>query len=165
MPMRPRLFPAVLAAAVLIAAAPATAAPPTAREWLTTPDGAFKLADRGSVPFRPGGSERLTVTVDPSREYQTMDGFGASITDSSAQVLYRLDPRTREATMARLFSPTAGDGLSFLRQPMGASDFVGGPFYTYDDLPAGRTDFAMERFSIDHDRAQILPLLRRALAL
>src|SRR3954452_14649066 len=165
MPMRPRLPPAVLAAAVLIAAAPATAAPPTAREWLTTPDGSFKLADRGSVPFRPGGSDRLAITVDPSRAYQTMDGFGTSITDSSAQVLYRLDPRTRDATMERLFSPSAGDGLSFLRQPMGASDFVGGPFYTYDDLPAGRTDFAMERFSIDHDRAQILPLLRRALAL
>src|SRR3954471_22090681 len=164
MPMRPRLFPAVLAAAVLIAAAPATAAPPTAREWLTTPDGAFKLSDRGSLPFRPGGSDRLTITVDPSRGYQTMDGFGASITDSSAQVLYRLDPRTRDATMQRLFGP-AGDALSFLRQPMGASDFVGGPFHTYDDLPTGRTDYAMAEFSVDHDRAQILPLLRRALAL
>src|SRR3954447_136950 len=164
MPMRPRLLPAVLAAAVLIAAAPATAAPPTAREWLTTPHGAFKLSDRGSLPFRPGGSDRLTITVDPSRSYQTMDGFGASITDSSAQVLYRLDPRTRDATMQRLFGP-AGDALSFLRQPMGASDFVGGPFYTYDDLPTGRTDYAMAEFSVDHDRAQILPLLRRALAL
>src|SRR3954465_2261542 len=112
MPMRPRLLPAVLAAAVLIAAAPATAAPPTAREWLTTPDGAFKLSDRGSLPFRPGGSDRLTIPVDSSRSYQTMDGFGASITDSSAQVLYRLDPRTREAAMARLFSPPAGARLS-----------------------------------------------------
>src|SRR3954469_21721394 len=165
MPMRPRLLPAVLAAAVLIAAAPATAAPPTAREWLTTPDGAFKLSDGGSLPFRAGGSDRLTITVDPSRAYQTMDGFGASITDSSAQVLYRLDPRTRDATMRRLFSSDGGDGLSFLRQPMGASDFVGGPFYTYDDVPTGRTDYGMTKFSIGHDRAQILPLLRQALAL
>src|SRR3954451_19830161 len=108
MPMRPRLLPAVLAAAVLIAAAPATAAPPTAREWLTTPDGAFKLSDSGSLPLRPGGSDRLTLTVKPSRSYQTMDGFGASITDSSAQVLYRLDPRTRDATMQRLFGPPGG---------------------------------------------------------
>jgi glucosylceramidase len=48
---------------------------------------------------------------------------------------------------------------------MGASDFVAGPHYTYDDVPAGRTDFAMRRFSIAHDRAQILPLLREALRL
>ena len=94
-----------------------------------------------------------------------MDGFGASITDSSAHVLYRLDRRTRDATMRRLFSPTEGNGLSFLRQPMGASDFVAGDFYTYDDLPPGRTDYDMSRFSIAHDRAQILPLLRQALAL
>ena len=141
------------------------AAPPSAHVWVTTPDGALKLSDRGSVEFRPGGSENLTVSVDPSRSYQTMDGFGASITDSSAHVLYRLDRRTRDATMRRLFSPTDGNGLSFLRQPMGASDFVAGDFYTYDDLPPGRTDYDMRRFSIAHDRAQILPLLRQALAL
>ena len=64
--------------------------------------------------------------------------------------------------MRDLFDPNAGLGLSYLRQPMGASDFVSGPHYTYDDRPAGRTDFAMKRFSIAHDRAQILPLLREA---
>lgn len=151
--------------ASLIVAASAFAAEPAAHVWVTTPDGAMKLSDRGPVEFRPGGSERLTISVDPSRSYQTMDGFGASITDSSAHVLYRLDRSTRDATMRRLFSPTDGDGLSFLRQPMGASDFVAGDFYTYDDLPPGRTDYRMRRFSIAHDRAQILPLLRQALEL
>ena len=133
--------------------------------WVTTPDGALKLSNRGSAEFRPGGSQNLTISVDPSRSYQTMDGFGASITDSSAHVLYRLDRRNRDATMRRLFSPSDGDGLSFLRQPMGASDFVAGDFYTYDDLPAGKTDYDMRHFSIAHDRAQILPLLRQALEL
>ena len=149
----------------LPAAAPAAAAPPAAHVWVTTPDGAMKLSDRGAVDFRPGGSDALTISVDPTRRYQAMDGFGASITDSSAYVLSRLDGKTRAAAMRRLFSRTDGDGLSFLRQPMGASDFVAGGFYTYDDIPAGRTDFGMTRFSIAHDRAQILPLLRQALAL
>jgi glucosylceramidase len=147
----------------LAAAAPAVAAPrPAAHVWVTTPDGAMKMSDRGSVPFRLGGSDALTVSVDPSRRYQTMEGFGASITDSSAHVLYRLNRRTRDATMRSLFRTNR---LSFLRQPMGASDFVAGEHYTYDDLPPGRTDYRMRRFSIAHDRAQILPLLRRALAL
>ena len=48
---------------------------------------------------------------------------------------------------------------------MGASDFVDGPHYTYDDVPAGKTDYRLRHFSIAHDRKQILPLLRRALAL
>ena len=45
---------------------------------------------------------------------------------------------------------------------MGASDFVAGPHYTYDDVPPGQTDFALRHFSIAHDRAEILPLLRQA---
>jgi glucosylceramidase len=138
---------------------------PRAQVWLTTPDGTSQLSDQGTVAFRRGGSQALTITVDPSRSYQRMVGFGASITDSSAQVLYRLDPATRAATMRDLFSPSGGDGLAVLRQPMGSSDFVEGDHYTYDDLPAGQTDYALEHFSVGHDRAQILPLLRAARAL
>ena len=145
---------------LLVAVSPAAAS--SARVWVTTPDGAEKMHDRGTVDFHPGGSGALTISVDPSRRYQSMDGFGASITDSSASVLYELSRSERRAAMRSLF---AEDGLSFLRQPMGASDFVDGPHYTYDDVPAGRTDYALRRFSIDHDRRQILPLLRRALRL
>src|SRR5215207_11201757 len=86
--------------AVLGAAVPAAAAPaPAAHVWVTTPDGAMRMSDRGSVPFRPGGSDALTITVDPSRAYQTMAGFGASITDSSAHVLTRLSRPARNAAM------------------------------------------------------------------
>jgi glucosylceramidase len=153
----------VLAALALVACAAAPAAADTsAHVWVTSPDGALKMADRGSAAFAPGGSGELTVSVDPSRVYQRMDGFGASITDSSAHVLYRLDSRHRAAAMRDLF---AADKLSFLRQPMGSSDFVDGPHYTYDDMPAGGTDYGMRHFSIQHDRKQILPLLRTALAL
>jgi glucosylceramidase len=155
----------VAAAATLAIAAQAGAAPGSAHVWVTSPDGAMKLSDRGTVPFHAGPSDALTVTVDPSRRYQRMAGFGASITDSSAAVLYRLDRRKREATMADLFSPDGGDGLSVLRQPIGASDFVDGDFYTYDDVPAGRTDYDLRHFSIAHDERQILPLLRQALRL
>ena len=65
--------------------------------------------------------------------------------------------------MRQLFDPAAGIGVSFLRQPIGSSDFTAAAaHYTYDDVPAGQTDFGLARFSIAHDEAQILPLLRRA---
>jgi glucosylceramidase len=158
------LLPAAASASVSVARRPPSDVP-QARVWVTTPDGTAKLADLGSVAFRRGGSAALTVTVDPSRSYQRMVGFGASITDSSARVLYRLDPATRDSAMRDLFSPSVGDGLAVLRQPMGASDFVEGDHYTYDDVPAGQTDYALEHFSVAHDQSQILPLLRRALSL
>jgi len=172
--MRQRRFFVVVGAVALTAAVvpPAAASAdhpggpaPAARVWVTSPDRAELMHDRGTVAFGTGPSGELTITVDPSRTYQSMDGFGASITDSSAAVLYRLDPVAREQAMRRLFDPVRGIGVSALRQPIGSSDFTDEPHYTYDDMPPGQTDFALAHFSIAHDRAQILPLLRRARAL
>ena len=145
--------------------AAAAVSPPSAHVWVTTPDGSQRMTDGGQIPFQVGGSASLTVTVDPSRAYQRMDGFGASITDSSAHVLYRLDRSSGDAAMRDLFSPTDGDGLSLLRQPMGASDFVDGPHYTYDDLPPGQHRLRHAPLLHRPRRKQILPLLRQALAL
>jgi glucosylceramidase len=116
----------------------------------------------GSVPFTSTTPTAPTVVVDPTRTFQRMSGFGGAITDSSATVLYRLSPRARQATMRSLFDPRAGDGLSYLRQPIGGSDFVATAPYTYDDRPAGSTDYAQRHFSIAHDETEILPLLRQA---
>jgi glucosylceramidase len=116
----------------------------------------------GTVAFSSAPPTALTAVIDPSRSFQKMSGFGGAITDSSAVVLYRLSPKARDATMRSLFDPRTGDGLSYLRQPIGASDFVAKAAYTYDDMPPGQTDYAQRHFSIAHDEAEILPLLREA---
>ena len=134
-----------------------------AKVWVTTPDRAELLHERAPVAFAKGSSTQTTITVDPKTKYQTMDGFGASITDSSADVLYQLSPVQRDKTMRSLFDPKQGIGVSFLRQVVGSSDFTAEPaHYTYDDVPAGQTDFSLKHFSIAHDQKEILPLLRRA---
>jgi glucosylceramidase len=138
----------------------------SAHVWITTPDGSDKMADLGTVDFTNTPADPATapptVVVDPSRTFQTMTGFGAAITDSSASVLYSLPPQARSTAMASLFDPATGDGLDYLRQPIGASDFVTTAAYTYDDVPAGQTDYGLEHFTIAHDQTQILPLLRQA---
>jgi glucosylceramidase len=145
---------------------PVTAPAPAAHAWVTTPDRRFALSDLGRIPFRTGPvPAQETIMVDTTRTYQTMDGFGASLTGSAAAVISGLDRTRRNALMATLFGPGTGNSLSYLRQPMGASDFVVGPAYSYDDLPAGQTDFAMAHFTIARDQRQILPLLRQARAL
>jgi len=107
----------------------------------------------------------LTITVDDARKYQQMDGFGASLTDSSAWLLWhKLSDQQRKEALERLFSPTQGIGLSVLRQPMGASDFAIDD-YSYDDRPTGESDPELKKFTIDRDRAYIIPILREALAL
>ena len=61
--------------------------------------------------------------------------------------------------MKRLFTRDGdGIGLSFIRNPMGASDLAR-THYSYDDLPAGQTDPSLEHFSIAHDEQDIIPLV------
>ena len=156
------------AAAGTTASAATTASPATAQRsvtaqvWASTADGTDKLTSLAPAQFSTAPSTAPTVVVDPTQTFQTMQGFGASITDASASVLYTLPAAERAQVMASLFSPTTGDGLDYLRQPIGGTDMVATAPYTYDDLPAGQTDYAMKDFSIAHDQAQILPLLREA---
>lgn len=156
---------AIVALTLGLTAVPAAEAShaPQARVWVTTPDRAELLHERPRVTFGTTPSPHPTIVVDPDRTYQAMDGFGASITDSSAELLAGLAPAVRAETMRKLFDPVHGIGVSFLRQPVGSSDFTAAEeHYTYDDVPAGQTDFALRHFSIGRDEAKILPLLREA---
>jgi glucosylceramidase len=123
------------------------------------------LQRKPALHFGAIHSPSLTITVDDTRKYQQMDGFGASLTDSSAWLLsHKLTDQQRNEVLEKLFSPTKGIGLSVLRQPMGASDFAIED-YSYDDLPGSQTDPDLRKFTIDRDRAYIIPILREALAL
>lgn len=168
----------VTVAAVLVAAAtiPATSGHQhgtadgiPVHVWLTTDDLSQKLSAQPDLHFgTDSAAAGQTITVDEDRTFQTIAGFGATFTDSSAYLMWdKLDPALRGDVMGRLFDPDDPDGihLSILRQPAGATDFIKdvGGYYTYDDLPAGQTDPDLEHFSIAHDDAYIVPVLRDAL--
>ena len=57
-----------------------------------------------------------------------------------------------------------GIGVSFIRNPMGASDLTRF-HYSYDDNPPGGSDPNLDYFSIAHDQADIIPLVQYALLL
>ena len=118
-----------------------------------------------SIQFGARRAPELTITVNPAIRYQPIDGFGASLTESSAWLLAtKLTDSQRNDLLEKLFDPQKGIGLSLLRQPMGASDFALKP-YTYDDEPSGESDPSLKHFSIQHDQSYVIPLLRRALAI
>lgn len=164
----------LLTAAGFTAAAPARAAGEQVTAWLTTTDDdGGRHVVRGlqaQTPFAfqayTGGSGE-NITVDENTRYQTFTGGGASFTDTAAWLMNSsgaLSGATRDATMRKLFSPTEGIGLSFLRNPMGASDLARYG-YTYDDVPSGQTDPSLSSFSIAHDLADVVPLTKQALQL
>jgi len=136
----------------------------TVNVWLTTDDQKTLLQPQASVSFSTVVSPATpTVFIDELQRFQMMEGFGASFTDSSAWLMNnKIVPASSLPTvMNSLFDHTAGIGISFVRNPMGASDLARS-IYSYDDLPSGATDPSLTSFSIAHDQADIIPLLRQA---
>jgi glucosylceramidase len=92
-----------------------------------------------------------------------MHGFGAALTGSSAYLLNKkMSASARAELLKDLFDPVDGIGISFLRLTIGASDFSLSDF-TYDDMPAGQTDFALEHFSLSRDLEDVVPVLKEIL--
>jgi glucosylceramidase len=152
-----------LAALCLWAASGALASAQTVSVWLTTDDQKTLMAPQPPVEFAPGTSIQLpSIFISESQAEQTIEGFGASMTDSAAYLLNEVVPKTAlGGVMQSLFSHSQGIGVSFLRNPMGASDITRYD-YSYDDLPYGIVDPSLTSFSVAHDQADILPMLRQA---
>lgn len=125
------------------------------------------LQTQPSVSFATGGSSNaLVISVNAATQYQQMDGVGGSLTDSSAWLIWNELSSTQQTNlMQELFSPSSGIGISFLRQPMGATDFSASGNYSYDDMPAGQTDPNLTNFSVVHDVTYIIPLVKQALSI
>jgi glucosylceramidase len=132
----------------------------TVSVWLTTDDRKALLQRQPDAFFVRGSDVSLrTLVIDDSAAHQVIEGFGASMTDSSAYLLAEVLPAANlPSVMLSLFDHKQGIGISFLRNPMGASDLAR-TVYSYDDQPAGAADPSLAAFSIDHDRADVLPLL------
>ena len=97
------------------------------------------------------------IAVNPSTKYQEMLGFGAAFTDAACYMFNQLSPSAREPLFHDLFHPSQM-GLNVCRTCIGASDYSTEVF-SYDE---GDPDPEMKRFSIAHDQAYVLPMLREA---
>ena len=164
MPLR-RPLSTMLASSVCLSCAFLLAKAQTVAVYETTPDLKEALTKKPVLSFAAAPPSGLTIEVDETHTYQTMDGFGAAMTDSSAWLLEdQLTSAQREEAMRQLFDPQRGIGVSFVRVPLGASDLARN-HYSYDDMPPGQADPGLAHFSIEHDRAYILPALKNALNL
>ncbi|MBB5805062.1 glucosylceramidase [Saccharothrix ecbatanensis] len=137
-------------AAAVTASSPASAAGETVNVYLTTTsDSGGRTVTRGlaqqpSVAFGTnGGSANHTITVNEGTTYQQFEGGGASITDTTAYLLRGgpVSAATRDAVMRKLFHPVDGIGLSFVRNPIGASDLSRPGHVSLDDTCCDLNDF------------------------
>ena len=134
--------------------------------WLTNPDKSA-LFQKQSAPltFAAVTNAHPTITVDDSQTYQTIDGFGFTLTGGSAAHIIRMAPTARASLLRELFA-TAGTniGTSYLRLSIGASD-LNERVFSYDDLPPGETDPELKKFDLGPDHADVIPVLKEILAI
>ena len=133
--------------------------------WLTTADETQKLAPQADQQSAGATAGDEAITIDSSKHFQRMHGFGAAMTDASAQLFSGLPEDKRKAIMEELFGRGPnGLGFSFTRLTVGASDFSP-DHYSYDDTPGNTPDPALRHFAIDYARRYVLPRTREALAI
>jgi len=143
--------------------------PPSANEvdfWLTKADESIKLEKQNTIlTFATTANQYPSIEIDETSSYQTIDGFGYTLTGGSAEVINTLIPSKKDELLQELFGSSATSiGVSYLRISIGASDLNSAPF-TYDDMPVGQTDPTLANFSLAKDMTHLIPLLKQILAI
>ncbi|KAG9045998.1 hypothetical protein FS837_005290 [Tulasnella sp. UAMH 9824] len=99
----------------------------------------YKNLSPNPINFQSGvAAGDAVINLTAGTVYQTMDGFGATLTDSSAQLMYNLKNAASQRywdLLGYLFDIGDGKqsaGFSTLRVPIGASDFSASA-YSWDD--------------------------------
>lgn len=141
--------------------------PPVTNEmdfWLTKADESVKLQKQNTVlGFGTTVNQYSTIDVDEATTFQTIDGFGYTLTGGSAQVINQLSGSVKQELLQELFGAgSTSVSVSYLRISIGASDLNATPF-TYNDMPVGQTDINLTNFSLAPDMNDLIPLLKEIL--
>jgi glucosylceramidase len=126
--------------------------------WVTSSDQCLSESQTNWHLQMAGESE--TIAIDTNKHYQSIVGFGGAFTDAACYVISRLPETQRAELLSDLLDKKKMD-LSLCRMCIGSSDYSREVF-SYDE---GASDPKLERFSIDHDRDCVLPVLKQALAI
>ena len=139
---------------------------PAIEFYLTKADQSVLLEKQpGQVQFRDVDNGYPDIVIDTTEEFQTIDGFGFTLTDGSAQLIDGLPADLQSTLLQELFGNGEGAiGISYLRISIGASD-LSASVYTYDDMPAGETDVNLEHFDLRKDQSKVIPVLQKILAI
>ncbi|WP_457389844.1 glycoside hydrolase family 30 protein [Roseateles sp. P5_E1] len=151
----------------LTAALASVANAETVRAFLTTADQQQLLAP--SEVSKSANKADAVIRIDPKRQHQRIAGFGAAITEGSAWLIrHGMSEPQRDALMRELFTREGNDGkglgFELTRLTIGASDFSR-RHYSLDDMPPGQTDPELKNFSLNTERADVIPAVKQALAL
>ncbi len=134
--------------------------------WLTKSDQSVLLQKQSTVlSFGTAANSNPNIDVDTTQTYQTIDGFGFTLTGGSAYVINLLNATDKTNLLNELFgNGTNSIGISYVRLSIGASDLTASVF-SYDDLAPGHTDMNLDSFSLSKDTVDLLPILKQIVSI
>jgi glucosylceramidase len=134
--------------------------------WLTKGDQSVLLQKQSNIlAFVNVYNMYPNIEVDDTQSFQTVDGFGYTLTGGSAEVINQLSATKKQELLQELFgSSDNAISISYLRISIGASDLNSAPF-SYDDMAAGQTDVNLASFSLAPDMTNLIPVLKAILVI
>uniref|UniRef100_UPI004047A5B0 glycoside hydrolase family 30 protein n=1 Tax=Algoriphagus sp. TaxID=1872435 RepID=UPI004047A5B0 len=133
--------------------------------WLTDPKSGILFQKQPATSTITGEpAEQISLYTDSL--YQSMDGFGFTLSQGSASHLLSMSDSARQSILQELFGSGANDiRISYLRLAVAASDLNAFPF-SYNDLKDPKeTDPTLSQFSLSYDTLDVLPILKQILAI
>ncbi len=132
--------------------------------WLTDPKVGV-LFQKQVEPSSGSGLATAQINLYPDSTFQSMDGFGFTLSQGSASHLLAMSDSARKSVLQELFGTGEKDiRISYLRLSVAASDLNAFPF-SYNDLKDPRaTDPLLSQFSLSYDTLDVLPILKQILA-
>lgn len=134
--------------------------------YTTTAD-QIQLFKKQNVSYSVGPLKNTfpTIELKPEKKFQTVEGFGYTLTGGSAYLINKMNPDARFLLLKELFGKEATSiGVSYLRISLGASD-LDSDIFSYDDLNNGEIDPELKRFSLSKDTSNLIPILKQILAI
>ena len=125
--------------------------------WVTSGRKRFESVESLKWKKSVGKAPGETIELNPDQRFQEILGFGAAFTDASCYMFRQLPDEARGKLLHELFHPSEMS-LDVCRTCIGASDYST-ELFGYDE---GEPDPELRRFSVDHDKAYVLPTLREA---
>ncbi len=132
--------------------------------WLTDPKVGV-LFQKQVEPSSGSGLATAQINLYPDSTFQSMDGFGFTLSQGSASHLLAMSDSARKSVLQELFGTGEKDiRISYLRLSVAASDLNAFPF-SYNDLKDPlATDPLLSQFSLSYDTLDVLPILKQILA-
>jgi glucosylceramidase len=124
-------------------------------KWMTRLDKSKLLEkQKQTLVFAKNNQNLPTIFVDDSKAFQTMDGFGYTLTSGSASLINQLS--NKKQLLKELFGHDENSiGVNYLRVSVGASD-LSDHTYSYSESK----DLSLKNFSLKEDKKYLIPLLK-----